>query len=80
MTESDRIQLLNEARQYYIALPVILPILEARKEVILNKLLGNHKSGRADHVAIVAELCAVSDLISDMRSKEQTYNKLGDKK
>ncbi len=79
MTDDERIELVSEARVFALAAPVILPIIEKKKKDALARLLQAHKMGRGDTATIVAELCAFSDIESDIKQKEIMYRTLEEK-
>ena len=73
---AEREQLLNEARQFYLAAPLLHPLLAKRRELILVRILQQHREGRTDYTSLVAELAVISDLEREIRTKEQTYDAL----
>lgn len=80
MTESERIQILNEARQFYLAAPVLLPLLERRKNDTINRLLSRHRDGDTKYDTLVSELAVLTNLQNEINAKESTYRILEEKK
>ena len=76
LTDHEKIELIAEAKVFYLSAPVILPMIERRKREALGRLMQAHKSGRTDTATIVAELSAFTDLESEIKQKEQTYRTL----
>lgn len=76
MTENERHNLLTEARQYQIAAPILLPILEKRKHIAMTKLMQKYREGATDYLTLVAELSVLTDLARELTSKESTFQLL----
>jgi hypothetical protein len=75
-SDEDRNRLITEARHFYTAAPVLLPLLEKRKRVAFDRLMLAHKEGKTDYIALVAELNVINDLEREILTKEQTYRSL----
>lgn len=80
MTAEERQEMLNEARQFYLAAPVLLPLLERRKVDTINKLMAKHRDGDTKYETLVSELAVLINLQSEINSKESTYRLLEAKK
>lgn len=72
-TETEYQKMLVEARHFYLAAPVILPLLDKRKADAFARLLVSFKGGKSDNMTIVAELSVLADLEREVRVKLQTY-------
>jgi len=68
-----REELMNEARLFYLASPVILPLIERRRKFAFDMLMQAHKAGRTDTTTIVAELAVLTDLEREVNTKQQSY-------
>jgi len=73
MDESERIETLNEARQFYLAAPVMMPLIERRKRIAYERLLAKHRDGDTNVLNLVSELSVLNDLENEIRRKEETY-------
>jgi hypothetical protein len=81
MTEAEKVQMLTEARQFYIAAPILLPLLEKRKADALNRLIAKHRDGDNKYDTLVSEISVLTNLQHDINSKEAIYRTLeGNKK
>lgn len=76
MNEFERQKILTEARHFYLAAPVILPLLEKRRKYAYERLLAKHREGSTDYITLVSELAVLNDLEREITSKEQTYRML----
>jgi hypothetical protein len=80
MTDSERNELLQEARIYAIAAPTILALLEKRKRIALESLQSDFRQGKTDNLARVAEITCLGDLEREIKQKEAIYNTMEMKK
>lgn len=71
---------LREARLFAVAAPVVLPLIENRKRVAYETLLGNFRAGRLDNTSVIAELSVLDGLERDIRQKESLINRTPEKK
>lgn len=55
--------------------PVLIPILEQKRDAILSKMRGEFRSGHSEFRSTIAEYCAYCDLIQDLKIKLEIYNK-----
>lgn len=69
LTQED----LADARVFALAAPVILPLIQRRKEQAFGQLMARHKEGQTNNVALIAELAVLSDLETELTQKEQLY-------
>lgn len=76
MTESEREQLLTDARIVHLAAPVILPLIERRQLQAMQKLLGKYRDGRTDFITDIAELFVLKNLTEDIVSKQNVFETL----
>lgn len=76
MTDEERHEQITEARHFYIAAPVFLPLIVKRKKIAFERLMAKHKEGSTDYLALVAELNVLNDLEREIIGKEQTYRAL----
>lgn len=66
---------MTEARLFYLASPVLGPLIERRKKGALEKLLAAHRDGKTN-CPYVSELAAYCNLEMELRSKESAYKTL----
>lgn len=76
MTESERQEMLNEARRFYLAAPILIPILDKRILMTTNKLIAKHRDGDNNFITLVSELVVLTDIKNEINSKESTYRLL----
>lgn len=79
MTDQERQEMIQEARIFALARPIILPLLEKRKKVAFERLMLAHKEGKTENVALVAELSVLSDLEREINQKDAFYNSMTEK-
>jgi len=79
MTEHERIEKISEARRFYIASPIIVPMLEKRHEQTLQKLMAKYRDGESDYINVIAELYTLSNLLREIKTQEQLYNAMEEK-
>jgi len=72
--------MLNEARRFYLAAPVLLPILEKRRNDVVNRLLAKHRDGDTNYVTLVTELAVITGIEKEISSKEAIYRAMEAKK
>lgn len=80
MTDQERENLLTEARQFYIAAPILGPLLERFKKNAMDKLMGMHRDGKTEFGPIVAELAVITNIQREIASKHETFNSFEEKK
>lgn len=83
MTDEQQRQTdLAEARIYALAAPSLLQILDKKKKMATELLLRDHREGKTDHTARVAELSALYGIEQDIRQKQNIFETLsnGEKK
>ena len=66
----------QEARAFYLAAPVLIPMLERRKHIATGKLLSAFREGRTDLTALTAELNAYVGLEQEIKQQEANYKTL----
>lgn len=64
---------LAEARTLSFAAPTLLPLLENRKRIALERLLSRFQSGETDFLAIVAELNTLHTMEREIKIKMEIY-------
>ena len=64
---------LIEARMLGLAAPTLLPLLENKKRVAFERLLGRFQSGETDFLALVAELNTLHTMEREIRIKMEIY-------
>lgn len=79
MTEQERHDSLSEARLFALAAPVILPLIEKRKRIAIERIQAKFREGSTDFVTLVAELTSLSDLEREIKQKEQLYTTMQEK-
>ena len=73
MTEHERIESIAEARRFYMAAPIIVPMLEKRKDITLQRLMAKYRDGATDYANVVAELYTIDNLLREIKTQEQIY-------
>jgi len=76
MSVHDLTEKISEARRFYMAAPVIVPMLEKRHKLALQRLMGKYRDGETDYINVIAELYTLSTLLNEIRIQEQLYNEL----
>ena len=71
MTEEERRDMITEARHFSLAAPLIIPLIEKRRSLVLNRLYGQHRDGSTNYVGLVAELSVLRDLEQEIHQKIQ---------
>jgi len=69
MTNED----LAEARILTLAAPTLLPLIEDRKRMAIERLISRFKSGEKDFLAQAAELNTLYDIEREIRIKSNYY-------
>lgn len=67
---------LNEYRVLHITASSLLPLLEKRKEVAYQKLIGEFRNSKTADLALVAECNAYTSLLDEIGSKLAAYERL----
>lgn len=76
-TENDKTEMIREARLFYQGAPVILPLIQRRRQHAQDRLLNAFREGKHDLLlTLTAELNAFDLLEREIISKEQTYRTL----
>ena len=70
---------LNEGRMLRVALPVLLPLLQKRKDAAMGRLQSEFKLGKSDYTALVAELVVLSDIESDILRQNKELEHIEEK-
>lgn len=65
----------DEFRTIALAGPVWIRMLRAREERIIQKMYGEFRSGRTDHLASLAELACVRDQVHEIENAIAAQNK-----
>lgn len=76
MTEQER----NEARHFFLAAPILLPLLERRKKDAINRLMVKHREGDTRFDTLVAEIAVLTTLEAEINTKLKIYETLEAKK
>jgi hypothetical protein len=58
----------DELRMLSVAAPVLLRMLAAREEIILQRMYGEFRSGALEHTARIAEFACVRDLTREIKT------------
>ena len=64
---------LSEARILSLAAHAIIPLIERRKQVAYERLLGDFRNGGKSNLALVAECNAYSSILDDINNKLSSY-------
>lgn len=64
---------LEERKLFAWAAPVILPLIERRKEVTFMLLMSAFKQGETNNTALIAELAVLTDLAREIKQKQQEF-------
>lgn len=78
-SDEARREMLAEARIFALAAPVLIPLLQQRKKVAMDRLIARHKEGMTDYLTLVSEISVLTDLERDITSKTQIYTTLEEK-
>lgn len=78
--EVERQQRISEARQFYIALPAMLPIVQRKRKAAYEKLLASYRGGELENANLIAELSVLDALEREITIQEQYYKEAGEKK
>lgn len=79
MTEEQRLEQITEARQFYFASPVLLPLLERMHRIALERLISSYREGNKDATNLIAELSVIDQLKREVTQKELTYRTMEEK-
>ena len=79
MTQEERNEMLRDARLISLAAPVVLPILEKRKRIALQKLISKHREGDTNTLTLISEITVLTDIESEIKQKVQIVETLGEK-
>ena len=74
MTDSERQEIIQEARIFAIAAPTLMVLIEKRKKIATEMMMSDFRSGKTDHTARVAELTCLGDLEREIKQKEAVFN------
>lgn len=74
MTEAQKQAALTEARQLYVAAPIIMPLLERLSLNAYQRLISGFRNGDKDNLTLIAELSVIDALKSQIRSKLEILN------
>lgn len=80
MNEQEKNDQLQEAKLFAIAAPTLLPLLERRKRIAMEQIISDFRQGKTDLVARAATLSAYAELESELRSREQEFLTLTEKR
>lgn len=80
MTESERQEMLRDAKIMTLAAPVVLPWLQKQKKSATDRILGKYRDGGKDYEPIIAELFVLSNLEREFHRQEETFKMLQEKK
>ena len=75
MTEQDRAEQVQEAKIYAIAAPSIYKIIQRKRQILLEQMVGEFRLGNVEQVARVAQLSVLADLENEVRQKEALFEK-----
>jgi len=62
-----------EARAFYLALPVLAPLIEKKQRVAHEKLMMAFRAGEKDLLPLIAELSSYDGIARELRQHEQEY-------
>ncbi len=65
--------MLTEARHFYLIGPILMPMLERRRKLTLQKLIMRYREGNTEFLALVSELAAFDAIESEIKQQEQIY-------
>lgn len=72
MTSTE--QALAEARILSMASPTLIPMLEERRRVALQRLIALFREGKNDYTALVAELSTIEAIEREFKVKSEWYS------
>jgi hypothetical protein len=71
---------INEARVLHLAAHAIIPLIEERKQIAYERLMGDFRNSRTANLALVAECSAYTSILEDIHNKLQSYENLSKEK
>ena len=74
MTDSERNEIIQEARIFAIASPTLMVLLEKRRRIATEMMMADFRAGKVDHTARVAEITCLGDLEREIKQKEAIFN------
>lgn len=74
MNTEERAKILQEAKRFAIAEPVVRPMIESRKQSALLRLIRDFREGKLDNAAIVAEISVLDSIEREMNAKLEYLN------
>lgn len=80
MTDAEKHEMLTEARLFYLAAPLLQPMLDKREKIVINNLVMRHRDGSGKFDTLVAELAVIEGLKIEIDQKYKTYQTLEEKK
>lgn len=79
MDEIKRGQMLEEAKRLQIAAPVLIPILEKRREYAIQKIIANFRDEKTNQqTGTIAELYTIDGILYEINTKLNYLNEKGE--
>ena len=79
MIDEKRDEMIREARVFYQAAPLVIPIIQKRKGYAHDMLMSAFRDGASDLTTKVAELYALDQLEREILQKSKEYQTLEEK-
>lgn len=70
----------EEIRLVALCAPQLIKLLEAREARILNRIYGEWRNGKTEHLTSLAEWASVRDQLSEIKNAIRTNDKQEDRK
>jgi len=69
-----------DAKTFYLAGPVLMPLLERMRKVAFERLMAKYRDGDQNTLNLVAELSVITNIMRDINQKDQFYRTLEEKR
>lgn len=80
MTQEERQQTLDECRRFYVAAPVVVPLIEKQRKLAFDKLMGEYRDRSGKYESLIAELYVLTNMEREFNVREQMLRTLEEKK
>lgn len=73
MTQEEKQRMMVEAKHFYLAAPVVLPLIQNMKHIAFMRLMAKHRDGDTNYQTLVSELAVLDQLEREINQKEVMY-------
>lgn len=80
MTEQEKQNQITEARQLYVAAPILIPMIDRMATSAYQRLIAGFRNGEKNRTAIIAELSVLENMKRTITSKMEILNEPKEKK